>query len=173
MEDGLINYITLSQLSLLRGNKNTVSPSSKISSKFAFYRHLHKDPVIKIQQLVFKYFPPCLRLSESLNVSCKNQFPCSSAACTRQNTLWYFKVLSRNSKTDLFKRMERPCLNSSEALVLIHTCITLKAWGALDSVPICHSATSPAPTQGHCCDTRSVEELPLLAHQLHLNECGC
>lgn len=46
MEDGLINYITLSQLSMLRDNKNTVSPSSKISSKLTFYRCLHKDPAI-------------------------------------------------------------------------------------------------------------------------------
>lgn len=35
MEGGLINYITLSQLSMLRDNQNTVSPPSKTSSKRA------------------------------------------------------------------------------------------------------------------------------------------
>lgn len=35
MEGGLINYITLSQLSMLRDNQSTVSPSSKTSSKLA------------------------------------------------------------------------------------------------------------------------------------------
>lgn len=74
MEDDLINYITLSQLSMLRDNKNTVSPSPKISCKLTFYRHLDKDPTIKIGYLVFKYFPSCPRLSDSLNISYKNQF---------------------------------------------------------------------------------------------------
>lgn len=57
MGDGLINYIALTQLSMLRDNKNTVSPPPKISSKLAFFRHLHKDPAIKIRHLGFKYFP--------------------------------------------------------------------------------------------------------------------
>lgn len=35
MEGGLINYIALSQLSTLRDDENTASPSSKISSKLA------------------------------------------------------------------------------------------------------------------------------------------
>lgn len=35
MEGGLINYITLSQLSMLWDNHNAVSPSSKVSSKLA------------------------------------------------------------------------------------------------------------------------------------------
>lgn len=48
MGDGLVNYITLTQLSVLGDNQNTVSPPSKISSKLTFYRHLQKDPAIKI-----------------------------------------------------------------------------------------------------------------------------
>lgn len=126
----------------------TASPSSKISSKLAFYRHLGKDPTIKTRHLVFKYFPSCLRLSESLNVSYKNQFTHSRTACTRQNSTWYFRVFSRNSKTYLVKRMPRPCLDFNEALVLIHTCVTLKASRALNNITIFHSTTSPAPTQG-------------------------
>lgn len=74
---------------------------------------------------------------------------------------------------DLIKRMEQPYLDSNEALVLIHTCVTLKASRALNSITIFHSMTSPAPTQGHWYNTCSMEEPPLMAHQLHLNESGC
>lgn len=60
MGDGLVNYTTLTQLSVLGDNKNTVSPPSKISSQLSFYRRLQKDPTIKIWHLVFQDFLSCL-----------------------------------------------------------------------------------------------------------------